>query len=83
MCSLKERSRSWPMVAFALSFFGFAGVMPLFGEAPDPLSWSFIAIAAYQPAFMEEFFFASFFKEKLNEPWVKTGLGSIAVSYLV
>ena len=53
--------RSWPMVLFALVLYGFAGTEQLFGEASDPLPLSFLLIAVYQPAFIEEFFLKSFF----------------------
>jgi membrane protease YdiL (CAAX protease family) len=72
--------RSWPMVAFALALFGLGEVLPLFGGAPDPLPWSFIAIAIYQPAFIEEFFFRVILQGKLeralgqNRAWFYSGI---------
>ena len=69
------------MVVFALALFGLAGVLPIIGGgAPDPLPWSFIAIAAYQPAFIEEFFFRVILQGKLeralgqNRAWFYSGI---------
>lgn len=72
--------RSWPMVVFALVLFGFSEVLPLFGGASNPLSWTFIAIAVYQPAFIEEFFFRVILQGKLeralgpNKAWFYSGI---------
>ena len=72
--------RSWPMVVFALALFGLAGGLPLFGGTLDPMPWSFIAIAVYQPAFIEEFFFRVILQGKLeralgqNRAWFYSGI---------
>jgi len=74
------RPRSKPMVIFTLALFGLAGVLPLIGGAPEPLSWTFIAIAVYQPAFIEEFFFRVIIQGKLeralgqNKAWFYSGI---------
>jgi membrane protease YdiL (CAAX protease family) len=72
--------RSKPMVVFALALFGFAGVLPFIGGVPEPLPWAFIAIAVYQPAFIEEFFFRVIIQGKLeralgqNKAWFYSGI---------
>lgn len=72
--------RCWPMVAFALMLFALGEVLPLFGGATDPLPWAFIAIAVYQPAFIEEFFFRVILQGKLeralgqNRAWFYSGI---------
>jgi len=58
--------RSWPMVLFALVLFGFAGTERLFDETLAPLPLSFLFIAVYQPAFIEEFFFRVILQGKLE-----------------
>ena len=72
--------RSWPMVVFVIVLFGASEILPLFGGGRDPLAWSFIAIAAYQPAFIEEFFFRVILQGKLervlgqNKAWFYSGI---------
>ena len=72
--------RSWPMVAFALALFVLGEVLPLIGETRSPLPWLFIAIAVYQPAFIEEFFFRVILQGKLeralgqNRAWFYSGI---------
>ncbi len=72
--------RCWPMVLFALVLFGFAGTQQLFGEATDPLPLSFLFIAVYQPAFIEEFFFRVVLQGKLEralgqtQAWFYSGI---------
>ena len=59
--------RSWPMVVFALALFALGEILPLMGGGGrDPLAWSFIAIAVYQPAFIEEFVFRVIIQGKLE-----------------
>lgn len=53
------------MVIFALALFALAGVLPIFSGA-EPMSWVFLAIAVYQPAFIEEFFFRVILQGKLE-----------------
>ena len=72
--------RSRTMVIFALLFFGLPDVLAAFGEPRDPLPWSFIAIALYQPGFIEEFFFRVILQGKLeralgqNKAWFYSGI---------
>ena len=72
--------RSWPMIIFALLLFGLIGIQPIFGDAPEPLPWTFLAIAVYQPAFVEEFFFRVILQGKLeralgqNRAWFYSGI---------
>ena len=68
------------MVAFALMLFAVAGVLPVIGSGAEPIPWVFLAIAIYQPAFIEEFFFRVILQGKLERvvgpkrAWVWSGL---------
>jgi membrane protease YdiL (CAAX protease family) len=72
--------RSWPMVAFALTLFSLVGVSPLFEGRSEPLPWSLIGFAVYQPAFIEEFFFRVILQGKLervlgpHKAWFYSGI---------
>lgn len=58
--------KSWSMVVFSVSLFAIAGVLPVLEEVFVPLPWSFLVLALYQPAFIEEFFFRVVLQGKLE-----------------
>ncbi len=62
---LRRPTSRW-MVVFALVLFTIAGVLPMLGDNPEPIPWAFLAIALYQPAFIEEFFFRVILQGKLE-----------------
>jgi len=72
--------KSWPMIVFGLALFGLAGMLPVFNSSFEPMSWAFVAIAAYQPAFIEEFFFRVIIQGKFErvvgptKAWIYTGI---------
>ena len=61
-----RRPTSRSMVVIALALFAFAGVLPVLGGSAEPIPWAFLAIALYQPAFIEEFFFRVILQGKLE-----------------
>ena len=60
-----RRPTSKWMVVFALALFAIPGVLKALGDS-EPVAWSFLAIAVYQPAFIEEFFFRVILQGKLE-----------------
>ncbi len=57
------KPRSWPMILFAVILFG---VLAALSGIEEPLPWSLLGFAVYQPAFTEEFFFRVILQGKLE-----------------
>lgn len=58
--------KSWSLTVFSVMLFAIAGILPMLEEEFVPLPWSFLVLAVYQPAFIEEFFFRVILQGKLE-----------------